>query len=463
MTAAGAPPIARASRAAAFFRASALLVVGALLAPGLSGATQGEPFSQLVGLTVKFSQGEPATALPLLTELRVAWVRDMIGWAEIEPSPGKFVDFQPALKQRLQFYRQHNIGLVALLWLENDRAYPATASDPAHSYDPQAYGRFAATVAGMLRAEGVKFVLEVGNEPHNSSLPKILGGSWNGHAPSPWVDHYVRMVDEAVKQVRAFDPTVEVVSDDDMWVVHYWFLRAGVPAALSGFAIHPYADVPELTAVAADTDWTRPFQVVDADQSFTSAVRRLRDAGTSALGHPPKIWITEWGWPVGPGPFKKFITEDQLAGYLPRAFILAAAAGVEAVCWFSSRDSVDGPMGLTDNDGRQRKSFQAFKTMSEQLGAYRFVRQVAGTGRPASGLQAFLFKGAKDEKLAIWSADAGLHRVTVATTAVVDALGRSRSVAGANGPADLAISAAPIYISGSWSDEAIDGLLAHAD
>ena len=35
-------------------------------------------------------------------------------------------------------------------------------------------------------------------------------------------------------------------------------------------------------------------------------------------------------------------------------------------------------MGLTANDGKRRKSYYAFKTMSEQLGDYVLVRQVAG-------------------------------------------------------------------------------------
>ena len=109
------------------------------------------------------------------------------------------------------------------------------------------------------------------------------------------------MVQAAVNEVKTFDPAVRLLSDDDMWVVHYWFLEAGLPRNLDGFAVHPYTPgIPERAAIAADTDWVRPFTAVDPDRSFTSAVRRLRDQGTAKFARTPEVWVTEWGWPVGP-------------------------------------------------------------------------------------------------------------------------------------------------------------------
>ncbi|WP_428419881.1 hypothetical protein [Methylibium sp.] len=416
------------------------------------------PFGDSIGLVVKFAQGQPMSDLPSLTELKVRWVRDLVRWAEIEPQPGKFADFSPALKKRLEFYRKNDIGLVALLWFANEKAYPPTAAEPARSYDPVSFGRFAARVASMLREAGVKFVLEVGNEPHNSSLPKLLGGAWNGKAPSPWVDHYVRMVNEAVQQVKALDPSVKVLSDDDMWVVHYWFLQAGLPATLDGFAVHPYAETPERAAVAHDTDWTRPFVVVDRDRSFASAVRRLREAGYAKLGKSPEIWVTEWGWPVAADVFPKFVSEEVLAGYLPRSFIVGVAAGVEVVCWFSSQDTVDGPMGLTNNQGHRRKSYQAFKVMSEQLGSYHLVRQVPGTPNAQTGIQAYLFKGERNQKLALWSTDGQPRHITLRADAAVDALGHEIP-AKSGETSQMSIGPMPVYITGSWTDESINNAI----
>ena len=236
---------------AAFSPTRRALLYSACLAPWVTGATPGaaaatgtcppatrRPFGDMIGLGVKFSQGQPVEQLEQLLELRVRWVRDAVHWPQIEPAAGRYADFTPAFRRQLEFYRRHDIGLVALLTLGNPRAYPG---GPATPYDPEAFGRFAVQVARQLRAAGVRFALEIGNEPHNSGFAKALGGAWNGKPPSPWVDHYVRMVHAAVNEVKAFDASIKLLADDDMWVVHYWYL-AGRPAAgarrLRGAPLH---------------------------------------------------------------------------------------------------------------------------------------------------------------------------------------------------------------------------------
>ena len=114
---------------------------------------------------------------------------------------------------------------------------------------------------------------------------------------------------------------------DDMWVLHYWFLEKGLPPDLDGVAFHPYVNnVPEIAAVSPDKDWAKPFTLVDADRSFNSAVRRLREQCQLKMGRVPELWITEWGWPP-----KGTVSEGMVAAFLPRAFITSAAAGVEAL------------------------------------------------------------------------------------------------------------------------------------
>src|SRR5207245_1932450 len=153
-------------------------VFALLLAPCIALAQPAKPFGAMLGLQVKFAQGQPLTDLPSLEELGVRWVRDVVPWTEIEPTAGRYVAFSPKLKQRLAYYRQHDIGVVALLTLSNPTAYPATADNRARDFDLPAFGRYAAAVAQLLRNEGVRFVIELGNEPHNSGLAKRLGGQW---------------------------------------------------------------------------------------------------------------------------------------------------------------------------------------------------------------------------------------------------------------------------------------------
>ena len=213
------------------------------------------------------------------------WVRDTVVWPEMEPTPGQYGDFPEAFQERLKFYKENGIGVIFGLWYNNPKAYPNTPENPGHSIDAKAYGRYAVEVAKLLKASGVRFVLEIWNEPHNFVIRKLLGGEWNARPPSPWVDHYVEMVREAVTQVKAYDAGFKLLNDDDMWVIHYWFLEKGLPPELDGIGFHPYVNnVPEIAAVDQDTDWAKPFTLVDADGSFRSAVRRLREQSRLKIG-----------------------------------------------------------------------------------------------------------------------------------------------------------------------------------
>ncbi|HEY5955009.1 MAG TPA: hypothetical protein VIV60_00600, partial [Polyangiaceae bacterium] len=208
------------------------------------------------------------------------------------------------------------------------------------------------------------------------------------------------------EQVKAVDPKIKLLTDDDMWIIHYWYLEAGVPTQIDGFAFHPYTLAsPERAAVSKDTDWIHPFAVVDDDGSFRSAVQRLRAHGRKKLGKTPEMWITEWGWPIGQSTPAGPVTEDLLAAWLPRAFVVAAAAGVRVVCWFSARDSVDGPMGLMDNEGHKRRPYYALQTLGRELGDWTLVRHLWGAQHLTRGLQAFLFRHQDRQKLVLWNTE----------------------------------------------------------
>lgn len=429
----------------------------------------GRPLRAGFGLGVKFNQGQPAEQIHALRELGLTWVRDTVRWSAMEPRAGELQPFPEAFQRRLAFYRQHGIGVVYYLAYANPGAYPATAERPHAPIDAQAFARYAAHVARLLKAAGVRHVIEVWNEPHNFVIRKMVGGEWNGRPPSPWVDHYVDMVRHTVKAVKQVDPSIPVITCEDVWVNHYRFLDAGLPSALDGFGLHPYthhdAPGPERTSVHPRSEWARPFQIVDDDRSFASAVARLRLHGRAKLGRTPQMWITEWGWRIGGGSPEGPLGEAMQAMFLPRAFIVAEAAGVEALMWFSFHDSMDGAFGLYNARGERRQAFRAFRTLSVELGDLALRARLTDPARRTEGVQAFLFEKGPVRKVAAWSADNRSRLLTPPASwgvrRVVDALGDAVSPHdGPQGPA-YPIGAVPIYLQlgGTgpiqWADRAV--------
>lgn len=336
------------------------------------------PFEGGFGLNVKYVQGEPfdQSAKDMLLELRVKWVRDAESWNTMQVGQGVLAaDFTPAFKARLQFYKDNNIG-VMFFGVYNAAVY---SDDPAYANDrlpAVPYGDYMLKCAQLLKASGVKFVMEVWNEPRTFFVLPWYGGQWNGAEPSPWLDHYVEMANQTVAKIKAFDPSISVIVQDDLYVTHYWYLENNNPTLdprANGSSIHPYTNGPmDWTPFAADTNWTLgPWgTIVDADQTTTSAMRKLRERWQLKSGHQPDLWITEIGWSQGDA-----ASADKAAKYLPRAFMTSAASGLKGLFWFSSIDRTDGPMGLRMNDGTKRPAYIAWKTMVQQLGGHEFISQ----------------------------------------------------------------------------------------
>ncbi len=363
-------------------------------------------FEEKLCLQVKFSQGQSLHDLKMVKQLGVKWVREALKWEKVEEIPGVYRPLPESLQKRLRFYKDNDIGVIFMLAYENPIAYPNTQDKPFNFVNSSAYAGYAAYMAKELKKSGVKYVLELWNEPHNSDFAKqeYLGGNWQGAPPSPWVDHYVAMVHETVNRVKAVDINIPVITDDDMWVVHYHFLDKGLPTGIDGFAIHPYSGgrPPEIAAVEHDAKWTQPYQVVDVDQSFESGVRRLIEYGEKKLGKTPNIWITEWGWRVGEqSPNGVTIDEQKVADYLPRAMILAVAAKVKTVCWFSAQDIGDGPMGLKTNNGRLRPAYSAFLKLSKTLGKMEYKCELKHS---VIGERRFAFNRNENWIIAAWNA-----------------------------------------------------------
>lgn len=434
------------------------LLCMALLAAGAARSAaplSDRPMRAGFGVVVKFAQGQPAEQIRLLPELGVRWVRDAVPWIDMEPRAGAFQPFPAAFAQRLQRYRQMGIGVVFMLGYANDKAYPATKAAPYAPIDPEALGRYAAHVTGLLKAAGVNFTIQVWNEPHNFHILKMVGGAWNGRPPSPWVDHYVAMLRAVSEHVHEKAPDTLVITSEDVVVNHYRFAQhPRLPKGFRGIGLHAYADQtssgPEVASPYADSEWARPFQLVDRDRAFGSVVARLKRHTRQHTGVEPEVWITEWGYAVGGRHAGGTMSEDRVAAFLPRAYVQAEAAGVKVLCWFSMHDAVDGACGLIDRTGRQRPAFRSYAALNRLVGDLRLAQRLSPPDQQTRGAQAYLFEQGARRTLMVWSADNQPRTLPLdpawATARILDVYGETVTPDGDAEARYAEIGAAPLYI-----------------
>ncbi|RKY07016.1 MAG: hypothetical protein DRP56_06445 [Planctomycetota bacterium] len=358
-------------------------------------------FGETVGLVVHFNQGETLEHLKDLKNMGIKWVRDEEYWGGIEKKKGEYV-WPAKFKRRLKFYKENGIGnIFALTYSANKNVYP---DDP---YNPEGFGRYAVAAAKLHKDAGVEFVLEIFNEPANFGLRKKYGGKWYGEPNCPWIDHYAKMVIESVRQVKAYDPNMKIITTDHWWSTHYWWLEKDLPKELDGFAVHPYAHGagtpgPEIAHFGKDSSHAKPWTIMDDDRSNRSLMRRLRAQYAEKIGRPLEMYITEWGYALGRFKGKEWeTTEDLAAALLPRVFINGVAAGARVVSWYCS--SGDGTWGLIRDDQTKRKTYYSLKAMVEQLGDYQMIKQLVGMDGTTKGIQAYLFEGDAGYKLAVWN------------------------------------------------------------
>ena len=411
-------------------------------------------FGETVGVVTHFFQGVSLGHLKDIKDLGVKWVQDTEPWRGLEKKKGEYI-FSDRFKRRLKFYKENEIGIIFLLiYGANKNAYPG---DP---YNPKGFGGYAAAAAKICKEYGVDFVLEIFNEPHNFGLLKKYGGKWYGSKDCPWIDHYIKMANEAIKQVKAYDPKIKLVTNEDVWTNHYWYLESNIDKRINGFAIHPYAHGkgspgPEIAHFGQGSEgWMKDWIIIDEDRSNRSLMRRLRAQYAEKTGRPLEMYITEWGYALGN--FKGTdweITEDLAAAFLPRQYIIGAAAGARVTCYFVSKTGGGEPSySLIRNDQTKRKTYYALKTMVKQLGEYQLVKQVAGMNNTTRGIQAYLFKGDNDYKLVAWNIDgavkAKLNPASKQTVKVYNNLGKAVDFS----PSSLKLNRAAVYIEGIGKD-----------
>ena len=231
---------------------------------------------------------------------------------------------------------------------------------------------------------------------------------------------------------RKFAEIVKLIGNDELVAVENG--RAGVwPERLAGCIrsgdfrdvgvvnSHHYCGVEPPEANIGN--WNTGFQAhrAQAPALFFDRLREVKRLAVSD-GRPRESWLTEFGWDTLAG---NVVPPAEQAAYLPRAFLLALAAGTDKGFWFFDFDSpapaqfFDG-CGLLGPDGSPKLSLCAMAGLASVLPAPTYVGPV-NAGENTFG---YVFENAGKPVAALWTleGDSG-PEVTFDAEQLVDSFG----------------------------------------
>jgi len=384
-------------------RLACLLGVAAGLTLGAARAADDR-----VGVNTHFGQDwKPAEMMPLLDELGAGWIRDGVGWGDVEPSKHRYV--VPAKTAAwLNAAHAHHLHVLLILDYSN-KNYADPFSPPDYA---KAAAFLAKTLAGRIDA------IEILNEPNNPPFYPAYGGAWNGNEPdgkvSAWVKKYAELIQAAVPAIKAANPHMKVVGYGAPAPATFRLMRLGAPPQLDGITDHPYFGsmlLPEFVPYPATPDLLQRDGIATADLAGTyrSQCAMFRaEAAKDGLPHAA-LWNTEWGcasWinEKGNPPFS--ILPDAQAVYVLRRLLEARALGVMTFYYDLRDDGNDRTQewenfGLLDYFHQPKKAFAAFR---------RFTAMFAGLegdpapndGSQSTRLYSYHRAGSTDQWYACW-------------------------------------------------------------
>lgn len=291
----------------------------------------------------------------LVRQSGAGWAREDIHWYRIQPTPEtwdwSFTD------QAIRELVKRKINIVGVLGHPPGWATPYAGDDPEaisfYAPDPQRFAAFARAV--VARYGRYVHHWEIWNEPDNDLFWK----------PTPDPQAYAQLLERTAAAIHRIDPGAQVlIGGTNPFDTH--FLRsvaeAGAWDSFDIIAIHPYVvpTTPEAGNIVAAAD----------------GVRTL-----AAQFGPKPIWVTEVGWPSGPGDHDPIgvLDEQAQANNLVRAILLLWRAGVERIFWYTLKDDPGNPYGLVAfgagyaDYSQLKPAFYAFRTLNQQLGGATFV------------------------------------------------------------------------------------------
>lgn len=270
------------------------------------------------------------------------WGRNDLWWHEIEPVAGTYL--WPRLDKVVEGYRAQHLRLVGTLG--NASSWSADGSAPS---TPEELAQWRALVRAMAERYQMKLIgYEVWTEPNT--------GAW---APAPDVAAYRELVKATHEEVRKVSTGPRIVAGVTAGV------DTGFLDALLSDGFTQYLDVVSVRPAPGDP------RRGPEDNGFDRMCADLRDLMRRHSALTKETWITEIGWPTGPGGS----TELEQANWLVRAHTIALANRVDKVFWaqlgdwerFPWQGDARGRRGLLDGQLRPKPAAAAYNLMQYLL------------------------------------------------------------------------------------------------
>jgi hypothetical protein len=365
-----------------------------------------------VGVCTHFAQNwSVEEIMPLVAKAGVGWIRDELGWAAMEPTPGNY--HIPA-KTLAWIHAARRAGLkIDLILAYGNPAYP-------DHYDTDAYAKAAGWLAGAVA--GDVQAIEILNEPNNFGFRTTYGGAWNGNETngsiSPYVQKYVQLLNAATKAIKLANPQMTVIGLGAPAPASFRMIALGLAREVDGLTDHPYGvQMPELVPYAATPDILQRDGIATADAkgTFASQVSMFR-AQARKWGAPEKLWHTEWGYSTvraRPEKHQRALSEDTQAVYTLRRVLESDGIGVEHTFIYDFKDDGVDPysdyenFGLVKIDRSPKRSYFAVQRVTGLLAGMRVPdKQASIESEPPADQECYTFSSADKQRavVAFWEA-----------------------------------------------------------
>lgn len=367
-----------------------------------------------LGVNIHFYEGNKED-LSMLKEADVGIVRMDISWGSVEKTKGKY-----AFSRHDKLVEDMNkLGIRILFIIDYGNPLYDDGLAPHTKEGRKAYTEFCSALAE--RYAGKNIIWELWNEPNIDKFWK----------PKADVDNYMKFCKTVVPVIRSKDKDACIIapatSAFDMKFMESCF-EQGLLDLVDGVSVHPYRNA-ELS----------PETTFDDYKLLSLLIEQHKPKGKSI-----PILSGEWGYST------TNLSRKLQGKYLARQWLSNLAYNIPISIWYDWHDDGKDPnetehnFGTVTWDYKEKPSFAAMKTFTEQFAGYQSIGRVS-----LDSLNDYMLMSREDTKikLALWTTS-DMHNIDlgkeIQISNAVNYLGEELSLSNNEG---IRISDEPIYLS----------------